>query len=224
MNRGAFRAKVNTAWSIIKTADLDFLRNWNPVYPEDLLHRLRRIEDYEEEWRKCCEEQYFDFQLTDYSLIQLHLRGLDPLWLNYRYYPTPRSACTYPEWLQELGFDLSTAREYFREEYSQYVLDSDYRHATPVRYDYDERMYKPGVHPVSHIHFGYESRVRVATEKILNPVSFVLFIIRQFYPQFWADIVKLEESETWCSQIREKLADIPDEFWGDPDEKEHRLR
>ena len=76
---------------------------------------------------------------------------------------------------------------------------------------------------LSHIHFGWNNDIRVATRRVLNPVSFGLFIVRQRYPREWERLVLLEQSESWCRNVRETLDEIAEKFWGEADERELAL-
>jgi hypothetical protein len=54
-----------------------------------------------------------------------------------------------------------------------------------VRYDYDEKGYKPLLHSYSHIHIGLNENLRIPSSIVLTPLQFVLFCIKQSYYDVW---------------------------------------
>jgi hypothetical protein len=95
---------------------------------------------------------------------------------------------------------------------------------TPIRYDYSAAHYRPGLHPASHIHFGFENEMRVGTRNILNPVSFTLFVVRQRYPQAWIKFCSDSRNIFLFNQVRVDLDSVDSSYWSAEDEREMALR
>jgi hypothetical protein len=67
-----------------------------------------------------------------------------------------------------------------RKDYELYLgSDLAERSVTPLRYDYEPERYRCGVHPAAHVHFGLANEIRLCSKRIMNPVSFTLFVIRR---------------------------------------------
>jgi hypothetical protein len=125
----------------------------------------------------------YDFSISDGSFFQFrHSKDA----LNFTYYECPYF----------VNENLSLIREnYFGNDYYSDALDiyefffdinsESKSSATPIRYDFDHISYATGRHPVSHFHFGFENQMRLACDKILSPIPFLFFILRQRYPEYW---------------------------------------
>jgi hypothetical protein len=216
MNLGQFNIQVNVAWDILKKLDLNEARVYHPTYPTNPGSVFRPL-GYVETWRRCFREDHYDFQLKDDSLIQFRVESFNPLRMSYVYYECPYSQnISFYEFLQN-SFDIEDGeyRQYqkkdFEEEYYS-CLDAKEVY-TPIRYDYSPDMYTEGLHPASHIHFGHKSNIRVGTKKILLPISFLCFIIRQVYPVKWQKFIDIPESELLIRNVRDNLTDVEPNYW-----------
>jgi hypothetical protein len=177
---GAFRASIHEA-EVMADA-IGILRNSVPFpsYPADLPAFLRTM-DYHEVWEYCSRQTLFNFQLQDGSLIQFTSPE------SFSYLAAPVSLPTYEHFLLENGFEFQEIGQDLYSEYEQFLdeLWLPKHGATPLRYDYAPHQYHEGRHPASHMHFGHANEIRIDVERILRPVSFVLFVSRQCYPENW---------------------------------------
>lgn len=218
MNEGLFKTQVNECWKILRKLELEKERVFHPIYPQKPASIFRNL-SYIEIWETCIAHQYYDFQLTDNSLIQFRKNS-------YVYYECPYNSLSYPEFLHEhLETTLYEVGDEFKYEYEDYLSGCEKKESvTPIRYDYDPDRYEQGRHPASHIHFGHNNHIRLATTKILKPLSFFLLIIRQCYPELWiTKLLKLPETKIWCKNIREQLDNVNEKFWNPFDEWEMKL-
>jgi hypothetical protein len=213
MNRGTFAAQVNTGWDILQALNLAYERVWYPKYPEAPAAEFRPL-SYVEVWTKCFSNQYYDFMLSDRSLIQFRVESFRPLKASYVYYECPFKGLSYAEFIEdELELSVEEAGDLFREEFDDYLLTCGLKETvTPIRYDYDPEQYLEGLHPASHIHFGYGNGIRVGTKNVLRPLSFVLFIMRQCYSQSWKLTHTMSEASTWCNNVRDGLEKVDEKF------------
>lgn len=219
MNRGLFRTQLNTCWEIISSLELNHERVWYPMYGRYYPANFKGL-TYLEVWDKCLADHLYDFQLADNSLIQFRVDSFNPLKVGYSYYECPYQCLSYTEFVEsELGFDINVVRDGFMKEYSDYLSGCTLKNSvTPVRYDYDPDSYREGIHPTSHVHFGYGSNVRIGTRKVLvKPLSFLLLVIRQIYPYHWAVLLEYSRASIWCRNIRANLDDVHTDYWNPKD-------
>lgn len=221
MNQGLFAAQVNTGWDILRTLKLDSDRVWYPSYPENPATRFRSL-SYVDVWKNCFSNQFYDFLLSDRSFIQFRADSFRPLKVSYAYYECPFQGLSYAEFIEkELELSLDDVGDFFHEEYEDYLLSCGPKETvTPIRYDYDPERYMEGLHPASHIHFGHGSNIRVGTKRILRPLSFLLFVIRQCYSQSWKTCLALNDASTWCKNVRDALDEIDARFLNTADYSE----
>ncbi len=205
MNRGVFAVQLNEAERLFDRISLLRERVHSPLYARYSAADFRHL-SYLAVWKKCYDEQVYDFRLADDSLIQF--RGsFDPLELSYSYYECPYiPIVTLERFIEQERFARG-------EDADEYDLLRDYEllipslrdTVTPLRYDYASHMYKEGLHPAAHIHFGHRNEIRVGTKRVLKPLSFVLFLIRQCYPKKWKSFTQLEGTELLCRNVAQNL-------------------
>ena len=225
MNLGQFRTQVDTAWAIIRRLELAEDRVFYPPYPENPAPLFRQL-TYLETWKLCFREQYYDFQLKDDSLIQFRVESFNPLCMSYVYYECPLTpAISFDDFLRDyMGVDDWDNQRYLRRDFDDYYNLSNIKEVvTPIRYDYSPRLYTEGLHPASHLHLGHKSNIRVGTKKILLPISFLCFVLRQAYPMHWQRFVEIPDATLWIRNIRDNLDDVSEDFWNPLDQWEMTL-
>ena len=195
MNKGQFEAQVNEIERLLKSHSLLQERNRFPDYG-DCGVSLFNQKSYREVWEISFKEQWYDFMLVDHSLIQFKADFTQPCF-NYAYYESPHRVPTYTDYLVlECGFapeELSDIGDSFRTDYEVSLATSGLKEVfTPIRYDYDPERYVEGRHPASHIHVGSSNNLRIGARMLLKPMSFVLFVFRQCYPNIWMDLLESE--------------------------------
>lgn len=225
MNEGTFHNQVKEIKPILKSLDLFGDRIYRPKYPPNPAAIFRHL-DYSSIWKKCFAESYFDYQLSDDSLIQFRVESFNPLCVSYVYYECPFvPSLPFPEFLRDfIEVEDWNSPHYRKQDFSDYYLMADKKEVvTPIRYDFSPSLYRSGLHPASHIHFGFQSNIRVGTKKLLKPISFVLFILRQVYPDYWGKFTGLEIANHAVRNIREHLDDVHNDFWNELDNWEMSL-
>jgi hypothetical protein len=88
---------------------------------------------------------------------------------------------------------------------------------TPIRYDYKATDYTEGLHPASHVHFGFANEIRIGTRRIMNPISFVLLLIRQRYPDHWKQVLAVKAHQVLCSNVRDTIDEVNEAYWKELD-------
>lgn len=176
------------------------------------------------------DDEWYDCRLIDSSLLQF--RRWDQK-LSYSYLESPYEAMTFDEYASErmdenwqmLPAEVRQSLELdLRGGYELY-LQSDLaeRHTTPLRYDYEPALYRVGIHPAGHIHFGLNNEIRLCTKRILSPLSFTLFVMRQCYPKHWEILLQTRQDDPIFREVREKLTAVPGKFMQALDHCEHQL-
>lgn len=188
---------------------------------------------YREQYELMFRELAYNFRMGDQSLLRFTRSGEDIHvgTLSYCYYESPVSVMSYEsfvafyadvaigtrehkEALKEVGSELAS-------DYEDYISNADLKKATtPLRYDYKAEDYRAGIHPASHVHFGSENDIRVGTKRIMTPLAFVLFIIRQRYPVSWDKLQHWNNHAELCRNVRGKLDEVDANYWNDLDEQE----
>ena len=217
MNLGLFRTQLESVEGLLKVLGLYYAREWHPNYAAVRARDFRGV-SYRDAWFKCYTSRYYDFILTDFSILQFRLSGQNPLAVSYSYLECPNRITPYTDFLRSLDFDPETVGDALLPDYELEVPSFPIKAGvTPIRYDYDQERYQTGLHPVSHMHFGYESSIRVGTKRILKPLSFFLFILRQQYRHNWSNLWGLDNTEHLYRNVRESLDMIDQCYLKDQD-------
>lgn len=208
MNKGLFSAQVNEAEKLLKS--LGLLQNRvTPLYNLYGSADFKRL-SYTQIWQKCFTEQIYDFCLTDSSLVQFRYSAFASQGFSYTYYDCPfRPLPSYETYREERGGEHE---EYWDEyetlrEYDLLVVERK-ETVTPLRYDFHPGQYSAGRHPAAHLHMGHDNEIRIGTRRELLPVSFVLFAIRQCYPDHWVRFLASSDAQLVCRNIHTNLKPI----------------
>jgi hypothetical protein len=228
MNPGQFVVSLEDVWKILKEVKLDGSRQSYPLFPKHPRSNFKGL-SYLQIYQACLELGYFHFQLLDNSLLEFRADCFQPLVMSYVFYECPYQIVSFEEFVSKIINDqsdlddLGTIYEIYEEQYLSTISRDIKKFVCPIRYDYNESLYSPGIHPVSHMHIGLNNEIRIGLRRVLTPLSFTLFIIRQCYPNKWKNIHSSQHIEGWCRQIRESLEMVSENFWQMHDEREHIL-
>ena len=88
-----------------------------------------------------------------------------------------------------------------------------------IRYDYDLNEYKETIHPISHFHIGNDNNLRIPINKVVEPLEFGIFIIRNIYVKEWNKLVNDMNLKDICLKSKEKLEEIGEEFFTNTERK-----
>lgn len=190
------------------------MSRWNNPSPyavttedKNALKKMQYVEKYILYYKK----KYYSFLLNDLSIV-----GFETASSGFFYFQVPFS--NMEEYLQL--YDLNK---------TEYIHDLDFmlddllpmQHPFYSRYDYAEEQYTEGRHPVAHIHLGVNTSMRVACQCKLQPMSFVLFVLRQFYPEKWEQMFNATEIKSQRANIlksvRENLSKVSSDFMKEKD-------
>jgi hypothetical protein len=231
---GKFASQLNDAESILRRLKLLGSREAFPN--KRLVAGDFRGLDYISVYKKYVDQISYDFKLSDQSLI-LFCGGSDGDYskgLSYCYIEAPVDALSYEEFvaLESAGLlDEITHEELIeyvgdslRVQYDDHVTGAPLRKGVcPIRFDYSPSAYREGVHPASHFHFGFENHSRIAARRVISPLGFLLFIIRQRYPREWELLRNEDQFSSWICEMRDALEEVEETFWKGGDHLELHL-
>lgn len=215
MNRGLFSTQLNETEDLLRRLGLLSRRIEYPRYSECTSATFRHL-NYLKTWELCFEKEYYDLRLTDDALIQF--RYETPNSFSYAYLESPyiQQLLTFDEFFEQTLNEVESRDQYLiLEDYDIYQANLRTKEiATPIRYDFSPNDYTSGCHPASHFHFGFGNQSRVGTRRILKPLSFALFVLRQFYPEYWRRLLDEPQIEILCRNVNANLGEIPTIYWG----------
>ena len=214
----AFYSHVDASIRLLEELDLLEASN-RPVYDSVDLSVVRKL-TYKESWRHFESFSFFDARLTDGSLFQFKRSDNRKLLYSFAFIDCPLDAIDYRSFMAGQGLSVDDFGELGREEYDTYLTTcSDKLHVTPIRYDYSPALYCEGCHPAAHVHIGEDNPVRLATARLMNPTSFVLFVLRQMFPKVWVRCAD-KRDERLLRHVRADLESVPNEYQSAADQHE----
>lgn len=227
MKKGKVSASYNDVVSFIDSIGLlkrrnltkSFNLNFSKFSPDFV--QIFQKDDYENIYRTAMENNDFDFLLQDDSFFQFTYSNDGYKLLRYAYYENPFIYESYNVFLNsELGLSEAECGDMFLKDYEQYVSEAKLKKTiTPFRYDYDEniKFYQEMLHTGSHIHIGHNNEIRIPANKILTPLGFSIFVLRNQYPQYYK--LALEEQKFKKMILSEKNAfkECDKKLFGDND-------
>ena len=128
-----------------------------------------------------------------------------------------------PEELIELRQDeiellISTVSE---NEYEQFRNEQDLDlQSHIIRYDFSDRGYTPLVHSCSHIHVGLNENLRIPCSRILTPLSFVIFCIKNTYYEDWKKSYDSNQTPSYLKGKKKLCKKLDSGYWQDIEEHE----
>ena len=189
MNEGYFKSSIRKTLNFLEQACLDeVVVNLSSLKVNQKFNEiaLNSASSYQKIYRSALNLSHFNFQLTDFALLQFSWES-EESW-RLAYYPNP--------WftgVPQARKGLNELREYLSagalnsEEFSELVAtDFEFRNSVPMfRYEYSKKQYKEIIHPISHFHIGAYGGDRWALRRKLSPLSFTMLIVRMYYPDVW---------------------------------------
>ena len=217
INLATFNTTAKASINLVRHVDLLGNYNNDVYYPDNMPGELRPL-TYEKAWEKCTLNQWFNIQLDDGSLFIFKYNS-------YTYLMTPVKTLDYREYLdtyypEEEWQNVEEYRVMISQEYDNYI-DTHTKNfpPMPVRYDIDDEHYCEHSHPYCHFHFGSENEGRIATKKMLTPLSFTAFILRSFYPKAWKIYAESQLIEEHLDSFSTGLQVAPQEYWANRENK-----
>lgn len=150
--------------------------------------------NYEEVYKTGLSLRHFNFCLFDHSYFQLSNMGGS---LRLAYYPNP---FVDPYGLLELIDDPL--------DFDAFEIDELRATAgrAPVRFDLSPSQYRNVVHPYAHFHLGHGELGRLPSRRNYCAYSFVLLIIRLYYPEAWSSKDCGADAQGYTNSLDAQLA------------------
>ncbi|MCD2164551.1 DUF2290 domain-containing protein [Comamonas koreensis] len=190
----------------------------NFLLTKDIIQQLREL-PYLERWKISIANQWYHILLEDHSFLTF---SSTPNSDSFAFLQCPLEIPTQREFIKDLDLPFNSKTvDTLKEDY-QMVMDTATQKSniTPIRYDYDEKGYNCGIHPVSHIHIGLDNDIRLSFSKRLTSTSFSLFVMRQMYPESWKRILEHQDSKRLQKAIRHNCTPLEEHHWKDDDKIE----
>jgi hypothetical protein len=210
MHRVQFRQFIREAhFPVLEWGDPHF------SFTKSVVQSLR-IMSYHEQWRNSFYNGWFHIKLENLSLMTFSVQDGFP---SYSYIDRPIDVPSFREYLASKGEPFTQkVRDQYNSEYEEVISTAKFRpHVTPIRYDFDPTGYRAGVHPVAHIHIGTDNQIRVGTRRELTPTAFLLFTMRQLYPECWERLLSKRDSLKLKRKIRDNLVELAVGSFGELD-------
>jgi hypothetical protein len=211
MSMGAFRAQLMRSVNLLD--DLGLLM-WHRLDGRgDVPVASLRSRSYIEQWRTLYNASAYDILLKDLSLFQFTLESDGSA--RYAYLEGPIQVQSYEEFAWNLYGAMPTGDSYpYWDEYEEEVATAPAKlHVCPVRYDYSEAQYSECEHPAAHLHVGAANDIRLACRRRWEPLTFVLFVVRQLYVAYWRKFLAHAEAEQLSRLVRESIDKVEVEYW-----------
>lgn len=200
--------EVQKCFRVLQQMRLAFDIIDRPRYPKDL-PAFARSASYYDVWKKILDSRSCSIVLADLSLLQFR-HDDSGNWQSLAFYECPRDVGLYSDFRDLVGRDGSQdMKSTFVEVAETFSLKKNPLH---VRYDFDPNAFVDGRHPYAHIHFGHNSPVRVACERLWIPSTMTAFVVRQFYPQVWIEFLTTHPRHGIIKKLRDGLSRVPAEY------------
>lgn len=226
MNKGAFWASVEKSVQLLKKLDMDNSENFHKNFdysPE--CRSYSRSEDYDKIYKCLLESLDYDVILYDYSLLQFDYKSDKEIRMVY--IQNPKEFESFEDFLSENKIEHSPQSIYrLREEMDndyQQVLTEKPRLICPVymRYDLDakNRLNNENVHAYAHLHIGLNNNIRIPIGIDLNPLTFMLFIIRHVYYDIWVNSIKNDKIDQVYLDCKNQCCILDSAVWTHDEKK-----
>lgn len=200
MNEGSFSISIKESVELFKYYDLLQKENF---FNTRMLSSSKyycfiekcRESNYPEYYRYALENDCYDLLLKDNSFLQFTYDNKDRSEIiRLAYYPTI-CQISYQEFLEmnEFSVDEDEDGDTLIDEYQQFLIEQIPENTTPLRYDFDKKLYKEIVHSSSHIHFGNAEDVRIPLNCIIKPALFSKFVIEYYFFKKWKEKIELKD-------------------------------
>lgn len=224
MNNASFLININECGKFLKNLGILKKENYinikrasNKKYSEAFMNATRK-DSYYDIYRCAMENDDYDFFLLDGSFFQFSLDIEDGLEnIRMAFYP---SICIiqYEQFLrEELELSEEEVGAEYIELYEQYIIEQKPCDVTPLRYDFNKKIYTEIVHSSAHIHLGYEENIRIPVNKMIRPVFFAKLVVEYYYYELWRQKIKNGDKDVFYEKT--DFEDIGKEFFSVEDEK-----
>lgn len=204
-------------YNILKRENINNIGKGSYTKYSEMSRKLSQKNDYMRSYMKSMEMDDYDYLLKDGSFFQFSCDIIkDEYIIRMAYCPTINMT-TYESFLEEiLEMSIEECGSEFMDDYQQYIDEQEKKDITPLRYDYNSKLYKKLVHSASHLHFGNLEDIRIPTNRIIYPTAFVKLVIQYYYYDEWKKKIENDENIYQIKETEKK--EINKKYWNQ-DEK-----
>lgn len=191
-------------YGILKKANSMNLKKGSYTKFSEEFRKVAQKQNYNVTYIKGMESDDYDYLLKDGSFFQFSYDTYDKDFIiRLAFYPSINDI-SYDDFLAEnIGSGIEECGAMFLDDYQQFITEQESKNVSPIRYDYNSKIYKEFVHSVSHLHFGNEEDIRVPLDKILLPSAFIKIVLQYFYYDLWKNKVVGRDYESTFIQTNE---------------------
>lgn len=231
MNQGKFISSINESAILLNKFEL--LKSKGPkgngIYSDEFL-KISKGNNIVETYKCAIKNNDYDFLLNDESIIQFQRKNDD---LRYAYIQNPYKFISKeeyvvliytPEELEEY-VDLSIEELINENEYEQFLNEQSLNSISNYfRYDCSPAGYQPLVHSYSHFHIGMNENVRIASSKIITPLKFTKFCVKNTYYENWKSQFELDPNfTTEVIKMKNDCLPLPPDKWNELEKNDLHL-
>lgn len=236
MNLSSFNISFSKIESVLKSFKLFQMSGINSINKTGVSQEFKSAtikESYFKAYKIGLSNYDFDFLTSDHSFFQFEFKIDGNITeIRYAFFQNPIDYISYENYISNLieQENLEATKEeigtLFEDEYHQFLNEQENisNYAT-FRYDLDQNNYNPIIHSTSHMHIGHQNNIRIPLNKIISPLKFVLFIIKNVYYQEWKNTT--ENNTEYVLQIlkeaRTHQTDLKNNEWKDDEKLELHL-
>ncbi|MGK7923982.1 MAG: DUF2290 domain-containing protein [Spirulina sp.] len=212
--------KLLKAGDLLDTENYTKPQSFSPSKFSPEFFEISQSNDYIQEYKIALENRDYDLLLKDRAFFQFSCEGSNRKIVKYRYayYEPPYKFPTYEEFLNGIDLTYEECGDQFYEEYEQDLAEAELKKSvTPLRYDYDETIYEPLIHSVSHLHIGRNNDLRIPIKYLVPPQAFVCFVFRHIYWEKWRLLINTDEKfrKLYFDFVKKSCKNLAENFFTD---------
>jgi hypothetical protein len=224
MNPGQFRTSIDDSVILLKKLGMFKSRGVKNIGEHsDEFVKTSRKNKHIDIYNTAIRNLDYELLLFDDSIFQITMKNDQ---LRYAFIQNPNVFISREEYLSSIyspeelinmspGEFQALKNEVTDEEYEQYNSEKEINLKSHIiRYDMGGEGYLPLVHSYSHIHIGLNENLRISCSRILSPLKFVIFVIKNTYFNEWKSIcLKTEEIGDEILRVKQNCETLSDEYW-----------
>lgn len=226
MNKGAFWASVEKGVQLLNDLGLDKDVNYHKNFdytPDCKVYS--RSGDYDFIYNSLIDNCDYDVVLFDGSILQFDYKSATDIRMVYLQYP--REFETFEAFLNVLQIpftadELYELKDNFDSDYRQYLSEKP-RLLSPTyfRYDLDAKNRKnnENIHAYAHLHIGLNNCIRIPVGIDLNPLTFILFMLRHVYYDIWIESIRKGLIKQEYLECKRQCPSLDYDVWTDEEQK-----
>jgi hypothetical protein len=233
MNISSFNISISKIEAILKEFELFKMNGIHSINERGVSSEFKSAtikETYFKAYNVGLANYDFDFLTNDQSFFQFEFHINDQKTeIRFSFFQNPVDFISYNDYLLQLIEEhhlvetVDEVRGLFEDEYDQFLNEQEnISNYTTFRYDLDQDNYLPVVHSFSHIHVGHQNNIRIPINKVISPLKFVLFVIKNVYYLKWKN--KMENNPDFIlsalKDARVHQADLNNKFWKEEEKLE----